>query len=99
VHAQTSFSQNQFKSKGVDLIKLTKKVEEQIEVLAKLKEEHNAVAKECRSLEAKPTDDDLPSVVQELTARFSNAGVLVHCCPLFFYYFSFSFLFQEPHGR
>lgn len=53
----------------MDLIKLTKKVEDQKEALAKLKEEHGAVAKECRNLEAKPTDGDLPRAVQELTAR------------------------------
>jgi len=51
------------------LIKLTKKVEEQNEALAKLKEEHSALAKEMRNLEAKPTDADLPGAIQELVDR------------------------------
>lgn len=61
--------QNQFRTKGLDLIKLTKKIDEQNEALAKLKEEHGTLAKEMRNLEAKPTDDDLPGAVQELVVR------------------------------
>jgi len=69
VHRRFCVLQNQFRTKGLDLIKLTKKVEEQNETLAKLKEEHGALAKEMRNLEAKPTDDDLPGTVQELVDR------------------------------
>jgi len=63
------FTQTQFKTKGLNITKLRKAVDEHTEELARLQEEHGTLAKSLRQLEATPADEDLDRLLDEVTSR------------------------------
>ena len=61
--------QERFRSKGLDLTKLNKEVEEKKEALEAISEEHAAHLKQLRAYEATPPDGDLDRLIEELTEK------------------------------
>jgi hypothetical protein len=66
------FNQDLFKSKGLDLINLNKQVEESTELLKGLQDENGSLQKDLRQLESFPADEDLGTILEELTTRWSS---------------------------